>query len=90
MSRKIWDCPQECPFQSDDGAISTSLSILSRVTLPILTAAIVGFHFWTITDKENRALTTNEFVIGASALFMAYQPTLFQVAVKAIAKKYFK
>ena len=85
-----YQCPNECPFQSDDGKLAMVLAVASRVTLPIVTCAIVGFYFNSITTKENRALSQQEAAGGIAALFFAYQPTLIAETLRFAASKYLK
>lgn len=87
---KKWACPIECPHQSDDGVLAVVLSATSRVTLPILTCAIVAFYFNSIVTKENRALNQQEAIVGLAALAISYQPTLFSEALRIAAQKYLK
>ena len=89
MSTKF-ECPIDCPHQSDDGRLAVVVSLVSRVTLPILTGLLVSFHFYSIVSKENRALSQQEAGGGLIALFLAYQPTLFAEAMRFAANKYLK
>lgn len=85
-----YHCPIECPHQADDGKVTMILSIVSRVTLPIVTCAIVGFYFNSIVTKENRALSQQEAIGGIAALFFAYQPTMIAEVLRIAAQKYLK
>ncbi len=89
MSDKF-QCPIECPHQSDDGRLATVLALASRITLPLVTCAIVGFYFNSIVAKENRALNQQEVTVGLVSLFLSYQPTLFAEALRFAANKYLK
>lgn len=68
-----WACPHACPYQSDDGL----QSLISRVSLPLLTALAIGVFWVPVVHQEKRPLNKQEFTIGLVALFLSYQPTLF-------------
>lgn len=75
-----WKCPRACPYQSDDGPITT----IGRITLPILTCALIGTAWGSVIFKEDRALNWQETLTGLGALFLSYQPTLFsEIATNA-------
>jgi len=85
-----YECPGDCPFQADEGKAAILLSLASRITLPIVTCAIVAFYFNSIVSKENRALNQQEAIGGVAALFFAYQPTLIAETLRVAAQKYLK
>lgn len=85
-----YQCPIDCPHQADDGKLSVALSLISRITLPISTCILVGFLFHSIATKEDRAITQQEFIVGAAALVVSYQPTLMIAVVEAALSKYLK
>lgn len=90
MADPKFQCPIECPHQSDDGNLASAITLISRITLPVLTCAIVAFYFNSITSKEDRALNQHEATVGLISLFLSYQPTLFAEAVRFAANKYLK
>jgi hypothetical protein len=63
------------------------LQSLPRISLPIAIAILVAAWWGSIVQKEDRAITLNEFGAAAAALAIAGQPMLLNEVIRAALKK---
>ena len=88
-----WECPVECPHQSDDKLLNKLLGIyknwLDRYRLFLLVLVAVGLMTFSIVIQEKRRPTNVEFVSGLALLIISLEkPALLaQFALKQIGEQ---